>query len=158
VEFLNHGAFGACPRAVLAEQQVWRERLERQPVHFMMNELEPALDRSRAAIAAFVGAKPENLVFVTNTTVGVNTILASLTLGSGDELVITDHGYGACNNAAHYWAGRAGARVVTASVSVPVQGPDEIVRQVLARVGPRTRLVLFDHVTSPTGIVFPVAE
>src|SRR5262249_6906120 len=126
--------------------------------HFMMNELEPALDRTRQTIASFVGARPENLVFVTNTTVGVNTILASLALGSGDEIVITDHGYGACNNAARYWAGRAGARVVTASVSVPVHGPDEIARQVLAAVGPRTRLVLVDHVTSPTGIVFPAAE
>jgi len=158
VEFLNHGAFGACPRPLLAAQDEWRARLERQPVHFMMNELEPALDAARLAVAGFVGAAPENLVFVTNTTVGVNTILASLSLRPGDEIIVTDHGYGACTNAAHRWASRSGATVRTANVRVPVRDPADVVRDVLAATSERTRLALVDHVTSPTGIVFPASE
>jgi isopenicillin-N epimerase len=158
VDFLNHGAFGACPRVVLAEQDAWRARLEREPVRFMVNELEPALDRARANIAGFVGAKPENLVFIQNTTVGVNTILASLPLAAGDEVMITDHGYNACNNAARYWAERVGARVTVATVRVPCAEPGEVVRDVLAALTPRTRVAIVDHVTSPTGMVFPAAE
>lgn len=158
VDFLNHGAFGACPSAVLAEQDAWRARLEREPVRFMVNELEPALDGARAAVAGFVGADPRSLVFVTNATAGVNTVLASLALRPGDEILVTDHGYNACNNAARYWAGRAGASVAVASVPVPVRAPEDVVAAILSAVTPRTRLALVDHVTSPTGMVFPVAE
>jgi isopenicillin-N epimerase len=156
VDFLNHGAFGACPRVVLEEQNRWRARLELEPVRFMLHELEPALDAARTAVAAFVGADPEALAFVTNATTGVNTVLASLALGPGDEVLVTDHGYGACTNAARYWAERAGASVVTARLPMPVTDPEDVVRAVLAAVTPKTRLALIDHVTSPTGMVLPV--
>jgi isopenicillin-N epimerase len=158
VDFLNHGAFGACPSAVLAEQDAFRARLEREPVRFMLNELEPALDRARAAVASFVGADARSLVFVGNATAGVNTVLASLPLAAGDEVLVTDHGYNACNNAARYWAGRAGANVAVAEVPVPVREPNDVVRAVLGAVTERTRVALIDHVTSPTGMLFPVAE
>jgi isopenicillin-N epimerase len=156
VDFLNHGAFGACPRVVLEEQNRWRARLELEPVRFMLHELEPALDAARIAVAAFVGADPETLAFVTNATTGVNTVLASLALGPGDEVLVTDHGYGACTNAARYWAERVGADVVSARLPLPVTDPDEVVRAVLAAVTPKTRVALIDHVTSPTGMVLPV--
>lgn len=156
VVFLNHGAFGACPRVVLEEQTRWRERLEREPVRFMIEELEPALDATRKVVGEFVGANPDGIAFVMNTTQGVNTILASLDLKSGDELLITDHGYNACNQAARYWAERVGASVTVARIPVPIADPGDVVSAVLAAVTPRTRLAIVDQVTSPTGIVFPV--
>jgi isopenicillin-N epimerase len=156
VDFLNHGSFGACPRVVLEEQSRWRARLELEPVRFMMHELEPALDVARAAVAGLVGADPEDLAFVTNATTGVNTVLASFDFRPGDEVLVTDHGYGACTNAAWYWTARAGARVATARVNVPVTYPEQVVQEVLAAVTPRTRLALIDHVTSATGLVLPV--
>ncbi len=158
IVFLNHGAFGACPRPVLEEQDRWRARLESEPVRFMVRELEPALDAAREKVAAFVGARAEDLVFVTNTTEAVNTVLASLPLEPGDELLITNHGYNACNNAARYWAERRGAKVTVADVKVPLAGPDDVVKAVLGAVTPRTRLALGDQVTSPTGMVFPVGR
>jgi isopenicillin-N epimerase len=158
VDFLNHGAFGACPRVVLAEQDAWRARLESEPIRFMLRELEPALDRAREVVARFVGAEPKNLVLVQNATVGVNTVLASVALRAGDEVLITNHGYNACNNAARYWAERQGASVAVADVAVPVAEPAEVVDAVLRAVTPRTRVAVVDHVTSPTGMVFPVAE
>jgi len=158
VDFLNHGAFGACPRVVLAEQDVWRARLESEPIRFMLHELEPALDRAREVVARFVGAQPKNLVFIQNTTVGVNTVLASVPFRPDDEVLITSHGYNACNNAARYWAERQGARVTVANVQVPVADPGEVVGAVLGAVTPRTRVAIVDHVTSPTGLVFPVGE
>jgi isopenicillin-N epimerase len=156
VDFLNHGSFGACPRVVLEEQSRFRSRLEQEPVRFMMHELEPALDVARSAVARLVGADPEDLAFVSNATTGVNTVLASFDFRPGDEVLVTDHGYGACTNAARYWTARAGASVTTVPVSVPVTDPEHVVQAVLAAVTPRTRLALVDHVTSATGLVLPV--
>jgi isopenicillin-N epimerase len=158
VTFLNHGSFGACPRAVLAFQGELRARMERQPVQFLARDLEGLLDEARAVLAAFVGADPHDLVFVPNATAGTNAVLRSLRFAAGDELLTTDHTYGACRNALHFVAERSGARVVTAPVPFPLAGPEAVVAAVLAGVTPRTRLALLDHVTSPTGVVFPLAE
>ena len=158
VAFLNHGSFGACPREVLAVQQQWRARLERQPVQFMSRDLEGLLDEARVALARFVNAVPEDVAFVPNATSGVNTVLRSLVFAPGDELLTTDHAYGACRNALQFIAERSGATVVTARVPFPLDGPEAVIAAVLAKVTPRTRLALLDHVTSPTGLVFPIAE
>jgi isopenicillin-N epimerase len=156
VTYLNHGAFGACPRVVLEEQAEWRARLEREPVRFYIGELEARLDEVRARVGELVGADPADVVFCANATTGVNTVLASIPFEAGDEVLVTDHGYPACLNAAGYWTARAGASVATAHVPFPLAGEDDVVRAVLEKVSPRTRLAVLDHVTSPTGMVFPI--
>lgn len=156
ITFLNHGSFGACPRVVLERQSALREQMEREPVRFFVYELEPLLEAARAEAAAFVGASPEGFLFVRNATEGVNAVLRSLELASGDELLTTDHAYGACKNALEHVAARAGARVVVARVPFPIRTPDEVLERVLDAVTPRTRLALLDHVTSPTALVFPM--
>jgi isopenicillin-N epimerase len=158
VTFLNHGSFGACPAPVLEASQRIRERIEREPVRFFMDALEPMLDEALAVVAGFLGAEAEDLAFVPNATAGVNTVVRSLDLAPGDELLTTDHAYNACRNALEYVASRTGARVTVADVPFPTPGPDAVVEAILARVGPRTRLALVDHVTSPTALVFPVAR
>ena len=155
VEFLNHGSFGACPRRVLDVQEELRARMERQPVLFLSRELEPLLDEARAALARFVGADPDDLAFVPNATTGVNTVVRSLRLGPGDEVLTTDHAYNACRNALRVLE-PAGVRVVTAALPWPGVTPAQVIETVVAAVTPRTRLALIDHVTSPTGLVFPV--
>lgn len=157
VAFLNHGSYGATPRAVLAAQQAWRDRMEAEPVRFFSRDLEPALDAARAALGAFVGADPDDLAFVPNATGGFNTVLRSLRFAPGDELLTTDHAYNAAKNALEYVAERAGARVVVAAVPFPSAGQGEVVEAILAAVTPRTRLALLDHVTSATALAFPVA-
>lgn len=154
--FLNHGSFGSCPRPVLEFQQELRNRLERQPIRFFVRELEGLLDAARAALAEFLGADPENLVFVPNATAGVNTVLRSLEFQRGDELLVTDHEYNACRNALDFVAERSGAQVVVAPVPFPLQNSAQIMDAVLGRATPRTRLALLDHVTSQTGMVVPL--
>lgn len=161
VIFLNHGSFGACPRPVLERQRQLRDRLEAQPLRFFVQEIEPLLDQARQALAAFVGAEPENLAFVPNATTGVNTVLRSRCSGPdrlqpGDELLTTNHGYNACNNALRFLAEQTGARIVVAEVPFPLAGPEAVVAAVMAQVTDRTRLALLDHVTSQTGLIFPL--
>jgi isopenicillin-N epimerase len=157
ITFLNHGSFGATPIAVLAKQDEFRTRMEREPVRFMVRELEPLLDAARAAVAHFVGADEAGLAFVPNATAGVNAVLRSLDLDQNDELLVTDQEYNACRNAIDYVAGLAGAKVVVATIPFPIDSPDTVLARVLEKVTPRTRLVLVDHVTSQTALIFPVA-
>src|SRR5438552_1323349 len=156
ITFLNHGSFGATPIAVLAKQDEYRTRLEREPVRFMVRELEPILDAARAEVAAFVGAAPEEIAFVQNATAGVNSVLRSLDLDQHDELLVTTHEYNASRNALDYVAGLAGAKVVEVDVPFPIASPDEVFERVAAGVTERTRLLLIDHITSQTGLILPL--
>ena len=158
VAFLNHGSFGACPAEVLRHQSALRAEMEAEPVRFLGRELEGRLDTARAVLGAFVGADPDDLAFIANATGGVNAVLRSLSLASGDELLTTDHAYAACRNTLDYVAARTGARVVVATVPFPLAAPQAVVDVILAGVTPRTRLALVDHVTSPTGLVLPLTR
>lgn len=158
IRFLNHGSFGACPRVVLEAQAEHRARLEREPVTFFVRELEQRLDAVREGLAEFLGSDPPDLAFVPNATTGVNAVLRSMELAPGDEIVITDHGYNACCNVARFVAERAGAVVRVASVPFPIRSGDEVLTALTDAVTANTRLLLVDHVTSPTGLVFPLPE
>jgi isopenicillin-N epimerase len=155
VDFLNHGSFGATPRAVQAAQSRWRARLEAQPVRFFQRELEPALDSARQRLAAFLGARDQDLAFVPNATTGVNAVVRSYPFVAGDEILITDHVYNACRNVVDHAAQQTGARVVIARLPFPLASPDDAVQAILDAVGPRTRLALVEHITSPTALVLP---
>ncbi|WP_419911987.1 aminotransferase class V-fold PLP-dependent enzyme [Candidatus Poriferisodalis sp.] len=158
---LNHGSFGATPAGVLDAQQAIRAHIEANPTRFFLEgEYQERLDCTRRAVADFVGADPAGLVFVTNATAGVNSVLRSLepSLAPGDEILVTDHEYNACANAAAVSASRAGAVVTTAAVPFPLDDRSEVVDAVLSAVTDRTRILLIDAVTSATGLVMPVDE
>jgi isopenicillin-N epimerase len=156
VTFLNHGSFGATPRAVLAVQAALREELEREPVRFLARELEPRIDAARAVLAEFLGAAPDDVAFVPNATAGVNAVLRSLDLDEHDELLVTSHEYNASRNALDFAAGLNTAKVVPVEIPFPIDSAGTVVARVLEKVTPRTRLLLIDHVTSQTALVFPV--
>lgn len=156
--FLNHGSFGACPKQVLDFQQRLRSQLEQEPLRFFGREWEPLLDDARTKLAAFMGADVQDLVFVSNATTGVNSVLRSLTFSPGDEILTTNHEYNACRNALDFIASRTGARVVVAKIPFPIDSPQQVVGAVIERVSPKTRLALLDHVTSQTGLIFPIQE
>ena len=158
VIYLNHGAFGSCPRPVQQIADAFRLRFERAPMQFVMRDAESLIDAARVAAAPLMGADGEDLVFVQNATTAVCTVLASLPMRPGDELLVTDHAYNACRNALNLHARRTGMSIVVARVPFPCAGPDEVVAAVLGAVTARTRLALLDHVSSPTALVFPIAE
>jgi isopenicillin-N epimerase len=156
VVFLNHGSFGACPLRILERQQELRAEMEREPVEFLYRRHEARIDEAREALGRFVGAHADDLAFVPNATTGVNTVLRSLAFEPGDELLVTDHEYNACRNVLDFVAERSRAKVVVASVPFPLSDPTEVVDRVLSAVTGRTKLLLVDHVTSATGIIFPL--
>lgn len=158
VIFLNHGSFGACPIEVLAYQHELRERLERQPVRFFVRDLFDMVMEARAQVAEFVGADPARLAFVDNATTGVNTALAAVDFAPGDELVVTNQEYNACRNAAVDRAAVTGAKIVEAQIPFPIEDASQVVEAILAVVGERTKLVLFDHIVSQNGFVLPATE
>jgi len=156
ITFLNHGSFGACPTAVIEQQQRFRAQLEWEPVRFFDRELEPLLDEARRELAAFVGADPAQLAFLPNATTGINTVLRSLVFQPGDELLTTDHEYNASRNALEFAAATTGAKVIVAPVPFPVASEAQIAAAVLANVSAKTKLVLLDHITSQTALIFPL--
>lgn len=154
--FLNHGSFGACPKVVLAAQRDWHDLLERQPVRFMHDLLPRALRDAAAALARFLNAQAEDLVFVENATAGVNAVLRSLALGPGDEVLTTSHVYPAVRNAIRQVCG--GAQLIEAPVPFPLHDLGQVLDALAAALSPRTRLVVIDAITSPTAVVLPVSE
>ena len=156
--FLNHGSYGATPRTIIAEQDRWRERMERHPTGFMTYELLKAVREAAAHLATFVGCNAVNLAFVENATVGCNAVLNSFNLSAGDEILATDHGYAAVRNAATHVARKTGARIIEAKVPFPTTGSKQIVDAVASQLSSRTRIVILDHITSPTAVVFPIRE
>ncbi len=153
----NHGSYGAAPRAALAAQQAVRDRIEAATMRFFVSELAPALAAARAAVAAFVGADADGLVVVPNATHAVAIALAAVPLGRGDQIVTTTHAYRACKNQLDRKAAEAGAEVVVAPLALPLVDAAAPTQAILGAITPRTRLVLVDHVTSPTALVCDVA-
>ena len=143
VTFLNHGSYGACTAPVFARYQELQRELERNPVEFLARRFDELTAGSRAALAAFLGARPDDLVFVPNATAGLNAIIRSLRLEPGDEVLTTRHEYGAVTRTWEF----AGAKLAYAE-------PDELVDA----IGPRTKAVSVSHIASPTALVLPVAE
>ena len=156
VHFLNHGSFGACPIPVFEVYQDWQRRLERQPVLFLGRELARLNFEARTVLADYLKAAPDSLVFVPNVTHGVNIIARSLDLNPGDEILTTDHEYGACDYTWEFILNQRGATYKRQPVRLPASSPEEIVEQLWEGVTPRTRLIYLSHISSPTALRLPV--
>jgi len=157
VVYLNHGSFGATPRPVFQVYQAWQLRMERQPVRFITEELFPALKQARDVLGAYLGAPGDDLVYIPNATFGANLAARSLALQPGDEILTTDHEYGACNNVWQYVAEKTGAAYIHQPIALPVTTAEELVEQLWAGVNERTRVIYLSHITSPTALIMPVA-
>jgi isopenicillin-N epimerase len=157
VIFLNHGSFGACPAPVFEVYQCWQRRLERQPVQFLGRDYDALMHTARQSVAAYVHTAVDNLIFVPNATTGINTVARSLQLNPGDEVLATNHEYGAID---HTWSdvcARTGAVYKQQSIPLPYD-PAAFVEYLWQGVTARTRVIAISHMTSATALIFPVAE
>src|SRR4051794_40082930 len=158
VVFLNHGSYGACPRVVFEEYQRWQIELERQPVEFLGRRAEELLGNARAKLGAYLNAQPSDITFVMNVTSGLNVIARSLPLERGDEILTTDHEYGALDMTWDWMCGKVGAQYIHHHVPLPVTTHADFVESFWSSVTPRTKVIFLSHITSPTALIFPVKE
>ena len=155
IVFLNHGSYGACPRPVFDAWQGWQREIERNPVLFLGRRSATLLHAARTRLATYLGARPDDLVFVPNATTGVNVVVHSLHLQPGDEVLTTDLEYGACRATLARACAAAGARLVVAEITLPLT-TEGFVSAMTAAMTARTRLVMMSHITSPTALRLPI--
>jgi len=155
ITYLNHGSFGPSPRPVLVARRAWQERLQANPINFLNREMEGALAAARQRLGQFVGCSADDLVLTDNATFAMNIVAQSFPLAAGDEVLVTDHEYGADVRIWQQRCDTTRARLVTARLPRPLSSADEVVAALFACATPRTRLLVFSHVTSPTAVVLP---
>lgn len=158
VIFLNHGSFGATPKPVFAEYQRWQRELEQQPVEFLGRRHNGLMAESRAALAEFLGTQADNLIYSQNVTIALNIVAHSLELGTGDEVLSTNHEYGALDRTWRFLSSEQGFAYINQPISVPLVSQENFVEELWRGVTPRTRVIFLSHITSPTAIIFPVDE
>ena len=158
VVFLNHGSFGACPRPVFEDYQRWQRELERQPVEFLGRRARPLQAEARRALADFLRVAADDVVYFPNPSTAINMVARSLALGPGDEVLATDHEYGAMDRTWTLIARKTGATYVRHPMPLPLTTHEAFVERFWRAVTPRTRVVFLSHITSPTALTSPVAE
>lgn len=157
VHFLNHGSFGAVPKPVLDTCYEWLKYVEKQPVRFFQAELGELLTKARAELGQYVNAPPENVVFVPNATYAINMVARSLALQAGDEVLTTNHEYGACDNVWTFLSQKQCFHYVKQEIDLPLTTPEAIVDQLWQGVTERTRVIFISHISSSTAVIFPIA-
>jgi len=156
--YLNHGSFGACPRPVFEAYQARQLELEREPVEFLGRRYNELLLTARQSLGAFVGADPDDVVYVPNATYGLNIVARSLPLKPDDEVLSTDHEYGALDRTWEFVCSKNGARYVRRHVALPIESAEQVIETIWSGVTARTRVLFISHISSPTAIIFPIDE
>ncbi len=158
ITFLNHGSFGATPRPVFQAYQHWQRQLELQPVEFLGRRSQDLLASARAVLGQYLGSAADNLVFTSNVTVALNIVARSLDLGPGDDVLSTDHEYGALDRTWRFLAQQRGFRYITQPIPVPFDTTQNFITALWTGVTPHTRVIFLSHLTSPTALHFPVEQ
>ncbi len=158
VTYLNHGSFGPSPRVVQQERERWSRELECQPMAFFVDRLEQQLDDAAKKLGALIGASPDDFVFQENATQGMNVVANSVPLNPGDEILLSDHEYGAVHRIWNQRSETTGAKVVVGRLNLAADSPAQLANEFLAQATDRTRLIVVSHVTSPTATILPVHE
>jgi isopenicillin-N epimerase len=158
IHFLNHGAFGACPTPVFEQYQQWQRELERQPIEFLVRRIASLMRESRGVLADYLNCPREDLVYFPNPTTAINMVARSLELSEGDEILTSNHEYGAMDRIWRFIAEKTGARYINHQIPLPATTHAEFLDQFWQGVSPNTKVIFLSHITSETALIFPVAE
>ena len=158
ITFLNHGSYGSCPIPVFEDYQKWQRKLEKQPVEFLTNDLWEALKHSRVTLSKFVGCDEDEVLFFSNPTSAIANVINSLNLNDGDEVLMTDHEYGALVRQWNLWGEKNNVKIKQQKVPVPVRSKDMFINNFWRGVSKKTKVIFISQITSPTAIIFPVKE
>lgn len=155
--FLNHGSFGACPREVLDAQHHWQREMEKNPVEFLGRRSAERLFEARTALGNALGGRADELIFVSNSTTGVNVVVQSFPLRPGDEILTTNLEYGACDAAWQHVCAKKGAHYRRIEIPLPFNR-EAVTKRLMSAVTRKTKLIYFSHITSATALILPAAE
>ena len=158
ITFLNHGSFGACPKPIFEDYQHWQLELEKQPVRFIQKHQAGHLAKSKEALAQYIGCAPEDFFFTPNPTVAINTVMRSMKLNPGDEILTTNHEYGAMDRTWNFYCEKSGAKYIRQNISLPIQSKEQIIEEFWRGYTPNTKIVFLNQISSATALIFPVKE
>lgn len=158
ITYLNHGSFGACPKPVFRDYQQWQRKLEAEPVQFVESTFRPAISRARTKLGEFINCDPDDLVYFPNPTTALNAVIRSLKLAPGDEILSTDHEYGALERTWKYYCQKTGARFIQRPVLLPYNSKKKMMADFLAGITPKTKVIFISEMTSMTAVIFPIKE
>lgn len=158
ITFLNFGSFGACPKPIFDRYQAYQLELEQEPVQFIVQTGMEYLKQSRIALGAYLNCSEDDLVFLVNPSHAVNLIAKSFPLNTGDEVLTTDLEYGACDRTLQYYCEKAGAKYVRTPITLPLTTKEKFVEEFFKGVSTKTKLIFISHITSSTGLRFPIEE
>jgi isopenicillin-N epimerase len=158
ITYLNHGAFGACPKPIFEDYQQWQQKLEFEPTQFITKKAAIYLNESKEALANFIGCDAHDFFFVQNPTYAINLIMRSLSLKAGDEILATNHEYGAMDRTWHFYEKKTGVKYIRQNISLPIVSKEQILTEFWQGYTPQTKVVFLNHYSSATALIFPVKE
>ena len=158
ITFLNHGSYGACSKPVFKEYQDWQKKLEDQPVQFMTNRVYSALEKARDSMSQFVGCDEQELVFFQNPTTAVTNVIYNLDLKPGDEVLMSNHEYGALVRAWKMWGEKTGVNIIQQDISMPLTTKKNFIENFWTGVTDQTKVIFLSHITSSTALIFPIEK
>lgn len=160
VTFLNHGSFGACPKVIFNEYQSWQKKLENQPVKFLdqFRDFGPNMTNVREALSKKINCNVNNLVPVVNATTGLNAIIKSLHFKKGDEVIISNHEYGALEKTWQFIKTKYKIKITIAKVSLPITSEEKFIKDFVKKFTSKTKILFLSHITSPTALLFPIKK
>lgn len=158
ITFLNHGSFGACPKPVFEEFQRFQLELESEPVDFIQKKLPVYLKEAKKPLAKFIGCNAEDFFFTPNPTFAINTVMRSLKLQRGDEILTTNHEYGAMDRTWNFYCKKSGAKYIRQEISLPIVSKEQIIEEFWKGYTKNTKVIFLNQMSSSTALIFPVKE
>ncbi len=158
ITFLNHGSFGACPKPIFEAYQNFQLELETEPVNFIQIKAPQYLKIAKNRLAKFIGCEASDFFFTPNPTFAVNTIMRSINLLAGDEILTTNHEYGAMDRTWNFYCKKSGAKLIRQTISLPIVSKEQIIEEFWKGYTPNTKVVFLNQMSSSTALIFPVKE
>lgn len=158
ITYLNHGSFGACPKPIFEDYQNWQRELEKEPVQFIVNNGIKYLQKSKQSLAQYLSCNADDFFFTTNPTFAVNTIMRSLNLSAGDEVLATNHEYGALDKMWDFYSKQSGVKYIRQKISLPIVSKQQILDEFWQGLSEKTKVIFINHMSSATALLFPVKE
>lgn len=156
--FLNHGSFGACPKPVFDNYQSFQLEMERDSVYFIQKKFGQLLMHAKSSLSEFIHCDARDFVFTPNPTVAINTVMRSLHLKEGDEILTTNHEYGAMDRTWHFYCKKSGAKYIRQNISLPIVSKEQILEEFWKGLTSKTKIIFLNQISSSTALIFPVKE